>query len=120
MVRFVGRLTMAPAKKPPDDTQEKVDALFFLAREFAADDCPLQAIKCYEAVCNKSLLSVLPLPEARARVQLAYLLLKYTDNVHRAKTHLETTVSVVSDAERVRCVPCVLRLRTFPGVPSTR
>jgi MAternally-affected-uncoordination protein len=85
---------MAPPKVPPrDDSQEKLDALLYLAREFTADGCPLQAIKCYEAVCNKTHLRVLPVPEARARVQLAYLLLAATDNVHRAKTHLETTVS---------------------------
>jgi hypothetical protein len=85
---------MRTPTKPPaaHDTQEKVDALMFLAREFAADGCPLQAAKCYEAICNKTHMNVLPLPEARARVQLSYLLLEFTDNVHRAKTHLETTV----------------------------
>ena len=85
--------------KAKDDTQEKLEALMCLAREFASEKPPqpLQAIKCYEAICNKTHMNVLPLPEARARVQLSYLLLEFTDNVHRAKTHLETTVRPVLD-----------------------
>jgi hypothetical protein len=91
-------IVMAGTDKYGIDTQTKVDALMSLAREFVQDDCPLQAIKCYEAICNKSCMNALPLPEARARVQLSYLLLEFTDNVHRAKTHLETTVRIPSSA----------------------
>ena len=95
-LRCVAR-AMGPKAK--DDTQEKLEALMCLAREFATEKPPqpLQAIKCFEAICNKTHMNVLPLPEARARVQLSYLLLEFTDNVHRAKTHLETTVRPMLD-----------------------
>ena len=63
----------------PDDVQETVNALMHMAREFEEDECPLQAVKCYEAICNKNHLTVLPLPEARARVALSRLRLAVRD-----------------------------------------
>ena len=111
---------MAPAKPSGDDTQEKLDALMYLAREFAADNCPLQAIKCYEAICNKSHMNVLPLPEARARVQLSYLLLEFTDNVHRAKTHLEKTVRALGCVVVLVYRACAVRARPeSPNLDTT-
>ena len=38
----------------PDEAQETADALMFMADEFVRDDCPLQAVKCYEAICDKN------------------------------------------------------------------
>ena len=96
----------------PGDVQETVDALMHLAREFEEDDCPLQAIKCYEAICDKNHLTVLPLPEARARLAVSNLLLTYTDNIHRAKTHLETTQMLLRNVHGYEPLKC----GTFSGL----
>lgn len=96
----------------PDDVQETVNALMHMAREFEEDECPLQAVKCYEAICNKNHLTVLPLPEARARVALSRLLLEYTDNVHRAKTHLETTQMLLRNVHGYESLKCA----TYSGL----
>ena len=95
----------------PGDVQETVDALMHLAREFEEDDCPLQAIKCYEAICDKNHLTVLPLPEARA-FGGSNLLLTYTDNIHRAKTHLETTQMLLRNVHGYEPLKC----GTFSGL----
>ena len=42
----------------PDEAQETADALMFMADEFVRDDCPLQAVKCYEAICDKNNLTI--------------------------------------------------------------
>jgi MAternally-affected-uncoordination protein len=96
----------------PDEAQETADALMFMADEFVRDDCPLQAVKCYEAICDKNNLTILPLPEARARLALARLLLEHTDNVHRAKTHLETTQMLLRSVHGHESLKC----RTFSGL----
>ena len=96
----------------PDEAQETADALMFMADEFVRDDCPLQAVKCYEAICDKNNLTILPLPEARARLALARLLLVHTDNVHRAKTHLETTQMLLRSVHGHESLKC----RTFSGL----
>ena len=96
----------------PDESQETADALMVMAHEFTRDDCPLQAVKCYEAICDKNNLTILPLPEARARLALARLLLQYTDNVHRAKTHLETTQMLLRSVHGHEGLKC----RTFSGL----
>ena len=96
----------------PDEAQETADALMFMADEFVRDDCPLQAVKCYEAICDKNNLTILPLPEARARLALARLLLEHTDNVHRAKTHLETTQMLLRSVHGHEILKC----RTFSGL----
>ena len=100
------------ASVAPDQAQTTADALMFLAHEFVADDCPLQAVKCYEAICDKNNLTILPLPEANARLALAKLLLQYTDNVHRAKTHLETTQMLLRSVHGHEHAKC----RTFSGL----
>ena len=96
----------------PDEAQETADALMFMADEFVRDDCPLQAVKCYEAICDKNNLTILPLPEARARLALARLLLVHTDNIHRAKTHLETTQMLLRSVHGHESLKC----RTFSGL----
>ena len=96
----------------PDEAQETADALMFMADEFVRDDCPLQAVKCYEAICDKNNLTILPLPEARARLALARLLLEHTDNVHRAKMHLETTQMLLRSVHGHESLKC----RTFSGL----
>ena len=96
----------------PDEAQETADALMFMGDEFVRDDCPLQAVKCYEAICDKNNLTILPLPEARARLALARLLLEHTDNVHRAKTHLETTQMLLRSVHGHESLKC----RTFSGL----
>jgi MAternally-affected-uncoordination protein len=51
-----------------------------------------QAIKSLEAICQ-SAVSCLPQLELKARIRLASLLLKYTDNGIAAKQKLEPAVS---------------------------
>ena len=66
---------MAPKAKKATEAVEKVEtdeiynALMFLANEFEEDNAPLQAVRCYEALCLKEV-TLLPVPEARARVRL--------------------------------------------------
>ena len=52
------------------------------------------------------------MPEARARLALARLLLVHTDNVHRAKTHLETTQMLLRSVHGHESLKC----RTFSGL----
>ncbi|KAL3695207.1 hypothetical protein R1sor_009283 [Riccia sorocarpa] len=47
-----------------------------------------QAIKCLEAICQ-SHVSFLPITDVKTRLRIASLLLRYTDNVSHAKSHLE-------------------------------
>ena len=102
---------MAPKAKKPTEAVEKVEtdeiynALMFLANEFEEDNAPLQAVRCYEALCLKEV-TLLPVPEARARVRLATLLLQYTDNVHKAKQHLEQCMLLLKNThgyEKLKC-----------------
>ena len=108
---------MAPPAKTPrrgystDETEEIYNALMFLANEFEEDNAPLQAVRCYEALCLKDL-TLLPVPEARARVRLASLLLQYTDNVHRAKQHLETCMMLLKNVHGYEKLKC----QTFSGL----
>ena len=108
---------MAPPAKTPrrgystDETEEIYNALMFLANEFEEDNAPLQAVRCYEALCLKDL-TLLPVPEARARVRLASLLLQYTDNVHRAKQHLETCMLLLKNVHGYEKLKC----QTFSGL----
>ena len=103
--------TMAPKAKKATEAVEKVEtdeiynALMFLANEFEEDNAPLQAVRCYEALCLKEV-TLLPVPEARARVRLATLLLQYTDNVHKAKQHLEQCMLLLKNThgyEKLKC-----------------
>lgn len=108
---------MAPPAKTPrrgystDETEEIYNGLMFLANEFEEDNAPLQAVRCYEALCLKDL-TLLPVPEARARVRLASLLLQYTDNVHRAKQHLETCMLLLKNVHGYEKLKC----QTFSGL----
>ena len=96
-----------------EEADETLAMLMHLAAGFEDDDHPLQAIKCYEAIAqSKDKLNVLPLPEAEARVRLSNLLLKYTDNVHRAKTHLETTQLLMRGVHGYEEIKCA----TFSGL----
>lgn len=60
-----------------------------LAARMAADGHPIQAIKCYLAVLNQSML---PSEEAATRLKLSQLLLQHTLNVQDAKQHLQKAV----------------------------
>lgn len=60
-----------------------------LAARMAADGHPIQAIKCYLAVLNQSML---PSEEAATRLKLSQLLLQHTLNVQDAKQHMQKAV----------------------------
>jgi len=64
------------------------DALLLLAGQFQSEGSVTAAIQCLEGVAQ-SPDALLPLTEARARRQLAALLLAHTHNVAEAKAHLE-------------------------------
>lgn len=67
------------------------DALLLLAGQFQSEGSVTAAIQCLEGVAQ-SPDALLPLTEARARRQLAALLLAHTHNVAEAKAHLEKSV----------------------------
>jgi hypothetical protein len=77
------------------------DTLLLLADEFAASGAPLQAIKCLEALVRAEP-PALPLPEVRARLRLANLLVEFTDNVMSAKQQLERAVRGATRFLRIR------------------
>lgn len=53
-----------------------------------------KAVKCLEAICQ-SHVSFLPIIEIKTRLRIATLLLKHSNNVNHAKSHLERSVSHV-------------------------
>ncbi|KAL6998740.1 hypothetical protein U1Q18_045076 [Sarracenia purpurea var. burkii] len=52
-----------------------------------------KAVKCLEAICQ-SQVSFLPIVEVKTRLRIATLLLKHSQNVNHAKSHLERCVQV--------------------------
>lgn len=68
---------------------ELTGTLQALAARMAAEGHPLQAIKCYVAMLNQSML---PSDEAAARLQLGHLLMQHTLNASDAKQHLQKAV----------------------------
>ena len=91
------------SKAPPAvDPSVIAPALLHLAeaRENAGD--PLGAIKSLETLIenSKTRAKCLPATEARARIKCASLLLKWTDNAHRAKTHLEAAQVLLKPLKR--------------------
>lgn len=54
-----------------------------------------KAVKCLEAICQ-SQVSFLPIVEVKTRLRIATLLLKHSQNVNHAKSHLERSVSSLS------------------------
>ncbi|XP_010555016.1 PREDICTED: uncharacterized protein LOC104824615 [Tarenaya hassleriana] len=58
-----------------------------------------KSIKCLEAICQ-SQVSFLPLVEVKSRLRVSSLLLRYSDNVNHAKSHLER---------------CLLLLKSIPS-----
>jgi len=65
---------------------EATQVLFSLAEELDREGHPLQACKCYEAICQSY---TTPTNETRARLRLAQNLLRHTHCVFEAKNHLE-------------------------------
>lgn len=68
-----------------------VDALNVLAKSFSANQQPLQAVRCLEAICHSS--AQMPAAAAKTRLQLARLLLDHTQNISEAAQHLQQAVS---------------------------
>ena len=68
-----------------------VDALTVLAKSFSANQQPLQAVRCLEAICHSS--AQMPAAAAKTRLQLARLLLDHTQNISEAAQHLQQAVS---------------------------
>jgi hypothetical protein len=67
------------------------DSLLLLAGQFQSEGSVTAAVHCLEAIAQAQQ-ALLPLTEARARRQLAALLLAHTHNVVEAKAHLEKSV----------------------------
>ena len=98
------------AAPPPEDAPSAREAssaaiapaLIALALECEHAGDPLGAIKALETVIAnaKTRAKCLPQVEARCRVKLASLLLKHTDNAHRAKTHLEAAQVLLKPLKR--------------------
>ena len=62
-----------------------------------------KSVKCLEAICQ-STVSFLPVIEVKTRLRIATLLLKHSNNVNHAKSHLERSVSIrftAFDLERI-------------------
>lgn len=68
-----------------------VDALTILVNTLLANQQPLQAIKCLEAICCSS--AQMPAAAAKTRLQLARLMLEHTRNISEATQHLQQAVS---------------------------
>eukprot|EP00240_Pyramimonas_obovata_P003190 CAMPEP_0118921826 /NCGR_PEP_ID=MMETSP1169-20130426/981_1 /TAXON_ID=36882 /ORGANISM="Pyramimonas obovata, Strain CCMP722" /LENGTH=612 /DNA_ID=CAMNT_0006862617 /DNA_START=244 /DNA_END=2082 /DNA_ORIENTATION=- len=81
------------------------EVLLVIASEFERDGHPLQAIKSLEAICQSSE-SCLPQLELKARIQLASLLLKYTDNGNVAKQKLEPASTLVKNIHGMHGLKC--------------
>ncbi|XP_024528762.1 sister chromatid cohesion protein SCC4 [Selaginella moellendorffii] len=64
------------------------EGLWILADRFEQSGNISQAVKCLEAICQ-SRSPFLPIVEVKTRLQLATVLLNYTDNLLHAKNHLE-------------------------------
>lgn len=104
------RRTNGGAAPPPEDAPSEREAssaaiapaLIALALECEHAGDPLGAIKALETVIAnaKTRAKCLPQVEARCRVKLASLLLKHTDNAHRAKTHLEAAQVLLKPLKR--------------------
>lgn len=61
-----------------------------MAERLTQESHYLEAVKCYTAILNQSLL---PTDEATARLRLAHLLLEHTCNVADARVQLQKAVS---------------------------
>lgn len=65
--------------------------LWALAEKHEKEGCIAQSLKCLEAICQ-SHVSFLPTVEVKTRLWIASLLLRHSDNVTYARTHLERAV----------------------------
>ncbi|BBN09929.1 MAternally affected uncoordination [Marchantia polymorpha subsp. ruderalis] len=64
------------------------EGLWSLADRWEEEGRVGQAVKCLEAICQ-SHVSFLPITDVKTRLRIASLLLRHTDNVSHAKSHLE-------------------------------
>lgn len=67
--------------------------LWALAEKHEKEGCIAQSLKCLEAICQ-SHVSFLPTVEVKTRLWIASLLLRHSDNVTYARTHLERAVKI--------------------------
>jgi hypothetical protein len=70
-------------------TADVSNTLQLLGQQLTDSGHPLQAIKCYVALLNQSLM---PPDEAAALLKLGHLLMEHTHNVQEAKQHLQKAV----------------------------
>lgn len=70
-------------------TADVSNTLQLLGQQLTDSGHPLQAIKCYVALLNQSLM---PTDEAAALLKLGHLLMEHTHNVQEAKQHLQKAV----------------------------
>ena len=97
----------AMAAVAPDDVQETVNALMHMAREFEEDECPLQAVKCYEAICNKNHLTVLESGQITADIATSSLEVhgRVSGNIEADDlVSLSSAANVVADIRAPRVV----------------
>lgn len=69
------------------------EGLWSLADRWEEEGRVGQAVKCLEAICQ-SHVSFLPITDVKTRLRIASLLLRHTDNVSHAKSHLERAVRI--------------------------
>lgn len=68
------------------------EGLWELADSLEKNNEIAKSIKCLEAICQSSV-SFLPVIEVKTRLRIATLLLKHSNNVNHAKSHLERSVN---------------------------
>ena len=100
--RASDKTTRAASEAPEIAARSIARGLIRLAEECEDANDALGAIKALETlIANaKTKAKCLPQIEARCRVKCASLLLKHTDNAHRAKTHLEAAQVLLKPLKR--------------------
>ena len=100
--RAADKTTRAASEAPEIAARSIARGLIRLAEECEDANDALGAIKALETlIANaKTKAKCLPQIEARCRVKCASLLLKHTDNAHRAKTHLEAAQVLLKPLKR--------------------
>jgi MAternally-affected-uncoordination protein len=70
-------------------------ATWGIAEEFLQHGHVIESIMCLEGLCKKVNFDIKPIDEVETRLRLSQILIKYTTNISRAKSHLERAVCIV-------------------------
>eukprot|EP00798_Chlamydomonas_sp_ICE-L_P018304 gene18304-24764_t len=79
------------------------EALALMAKELDGQNCPLQAIHCWQAQLG---LQLLPDKEVRARMHLGRLLMQHTRNYKDARQHLQSAQQMALKLLGNHCLKC--------------